>query len=527
LTHPDGRTDGGKTRLRVLVIEDEPNDALLLVGELERLGYDVAWERVQTGDEMRASLDKPWDLIVSDYSLPQFDALAALQVARERKLDLPFIIVSGTISEEEAVESMRQGADDFITKGRLARLGPAIVRGQREHAERHALREAEERLRQAQKIEAVGQLAGGVAHDFNNLLGVIQGSGEMVLRSLPPAVPQRKHTEEILKAAARGAALTRQLLTFSRRQPMEPRVLELSHAVGNVEAMLRRLIAEDVEIVVGSDGLGGRVKADPTHIEQVVMNLAINARDAMPQGGRLVIHTSNVDLDADYGRSHPDAVPGPHVRLTVSDTGTGMSPETLGHVFEPFFTTKEVGKGTGLGLATVHGIVRQSGGHLTFHSELGRGTTVHVLLPRVEESATYPAAAPPDAPATAGSETILLIEDEASLREVIADELAYGGYTVLSGATAEEALAAAARHQGPIHLLITDLVMPGIDGREAAIRVRTARPDVRVMYMSGYHPTNVGLEPVDAREAFLQKPFGLDALLRKVREVLDGPASRE
>jgi two-component system cell cycle sensor histidine kinase/response regulator CckA len=383
---------------------------------------------------------------------------------------------------------------------------------------------AERQDQQAQRLESLGALSAGVAHDFNNLLTVILGALS-VLRQNPAIAPAP--LDHIETAAAHAAHLTRQLLTFSRKQVVQPRVVDLHLELPQIRTLLARLMPETIAVDASIDAEVWPIEIDPVQLSQVLINLAINARDAMPQGGRLVIHTSNVDLDADYGRSHPDAVPGPHVRLTVSDTGTGMSPETLGHVFEPFFTTKEVGKGTGLGLATVHGIVRQSGGHLTFHSELGRGTTVHVLLPRVEESATYPAAAPPDAPATAGSETILLIEDEASLREVIADELAYGGYTVLSGATAEEALAAAARHQGPIHLLITDLVMPGIDGREAAIRVRTARPDVRVMYMSGYHPTNVGLEPVDAREAFLQKPFGLDALLRKVREVLDGPASRE
>ena len=513
---------GEWTPLRVLVIEDQENDAQLLIGELNRLSYEVTWERVQTRDAMRAALDRAWDVIVSDYSLPQFDALAALQMVRERKLDVPFIIVSGTISEEEAVESMRQGADDFITKGRLARLGPAIVRGRREHAERRALREAEERLRQAQKIEAIGQLAGGVAHDFNNLLGVIQGYGEMMLRSLPPEDPQRRPMGEILKAAARGAALTRQLLTFSRRHPMEARVLEVAQVVANVEDLLRRLIGEDVEIVVASDGQRGRIKADPIQLEQVVMNLAINGRDAMPQGGSLVIQSSNVDLNAEYARAHPDAQPGPYVLLSISDTGTGMSPETLGRIFEPFFTTKEVGKGTGLGLATVHGIVRQSGGHLTVYSQVGWGTSFHVFLPRVQEPIGQPVAAAGESRAP-GTGTILLIEDEPSLREVIADELSYGGYTVVSGETAEEAIRAAARHQGPIDLLLTDLVMPRLDGREAAARVRALRPDVRVIYMSGYSRSNVNLDDTAIRgDAFLQKPFGLDTLLQKVREALDG-----
>jgi signal transduction histidine kinase len=508
--------------LRLLLVEDQEDDALLLLNELERLGYEVSHERVQTREELAAALEREWDVIVSDYSLPRFDALRALQLRNERKPELPFVIVSGTISEEEAVESMRLGADDFITKQRMTRLGPAVRRALREHAELRARRSAEERLRQAQKMEAIGLLAGGVAHDFNNLLGVIQGYGELLLKQHSAEGRQRERIEHILRAAARGAALTRQLLTFSRQQPMELRVLELAPAVSGIESLLGRLIGENIEISIAADGRRGRVRADPNQVEQIVMNLAINARDAMPEGGRLVLETSSVDLDEGYAASHPDARAGPHVLLAVSDTGTGMGPETLSHIFEPFFTTKEAGRGTGLGLATVYGIVRQSGGHVAVYSELGRGTSFKIFLPRVEEAAGETANVRPSALPTTGTETVLLLEDEAALRDVIADQLRLGGYSVVSGDSAEAALLAAERHPGPIHLLLTDLVMPAIGGREAASRVRAARPGVRVLYMSGYATAAAGLHgPIGTGRAFLPKPFSLDTLLRKVREALD------
>jgi two-component system cell cycle sensor histidine kinase/response regulator CckA len=511
-----------RRQLRLLLVEDQENDAELLLVEVERLGYDVTCERVDTRESMAKALDQEWDLIISDYNLPEFDGPRALELCNERKVDLPFIILSGTVSEEEAVESMRLGAADFIAKGRLARLGPAIARSLRERAERRALKAAEDRLRQAQKIDAIGQLAGGVAHDFNNLLGVVMGYGEMILKALPPGDRQRSRAEQILVAASRGAALTRQLLAFSRQQPMEARVLELASAVSNVEKMLARLIGENIEIITVSDRRGGRVMADPTQIEQVVMNLAINARDAMPAGGCLTIETANVELDA---ASHPDAQPGPYVSLVVSDNGTGISAETLAHIYEPFFTTKESGQGTGLGLATVYGIVRQSGGHLTVDSEVGQGTSFKVYLPRVEAAATEP----PD-PASAsttmlGTETVLLLEDEVALRRVISDQLSEAGYHVMTADGVDATLEAAGKHEGRIHLLITDIVMPRISGPDALKRIRMSRPDIRVIYMSGYGNLAAALNGLsERREAFLRKPFSLEALLRKTREVLDAPA---
>jgi two-component system, cell cycle sensor histidine kinase and response regulator CckA len=508
--------------LRVLLIEDHENDALLLLRELHRLGYDVTSERVQTREDLTAALrGRPWDLIISDFRMPVFSAPEALAVCRGEGIEAPFIIVSGTVSEEEAVESMKAGAHDFVTKGRMARLGPSIERGLREIEERQALRAAEARLQQAQKMEASGQLAGGVAHDFNNLLGVIQGYGELLIKDLPREDRRWTRVDHILRAANRGAALTHQLLAFSRQQPLDARLVDLNTVVIDIERMFRRLIGEDIEISTALvEGLC-RAKVDPAHIEQVLMNLVINARDAMSGGGRLSIETSEVDLDAAYSRTHPDVRPGPYVMLAVSDTGHGMDAETLSHIFEPFFSTKAPGRGTGLGLATAYGIVRQSGGHIAVYSEPGKGTTFKVFLPRSEEAGAAPVPAPSEGLRT-GTETLVLVEDEEALRVVIHDLLEEGGYTVIDGPNPEASLAAAEKHPGPIHMILTDLVMPGINGPEAAARLRSSRAGLKVLYMSGY--TGAAAErhvPLEAAHAFIQKPFSLDGLLQKVREVLD------
>jgi len=511
----------------VLLAEDREDDAEILLAELRRLGYEVEWTRVETREAMAAVLAEPWDVIVSDFAMPAFNALEALALCREREVDVPFIIVSGTIEEEDAVESLRLGAYDFITKGRLARLGPAIERGRRELGERHARRSAEARLQQAQKMEAVGQLAGGVAHDFNNLLGVIEGYCDLLLKDVVGDERTHQRLEQVRRAAGRGAALTRQLLAFSRQKAFEARPVDLNAVVSGLEGMLRRLISEDIQISsVLAAGLY-TVNADAQRIEQVLMNLAINARDAMPGGGRLIIETSNVDLDETYVLSHPDTKVGPYAMLAVSDTGHGMDAQVLSHVFEPFFTTKGAGKGTGLGLATVYGIAHQSGGHVAVYSEPGRGSTFKVYLPRAEATGEE-ASPPPVAPLRrTGSETVLLVEDEPDLRSVIRDLLGEGGYTVIDGPTPEASLAAAEAYRGPIDLMVTDVIMPRMTGLEAAARIRAKRPQIKVLYISGY--ANAAVEHqggLPNHHAFLQKPFSLDALLSKVREVLDAPSSR-
>jgi signal transduction histidine kinase/ActR/RegA family two-component response regulator len=375
---------------------------------------------------------------------------------------------------------------------------------------------------QSQKMEALGRLAGGVAHDFNNLLGVIAGYGELLGKQLHDHPRLSKYCSDILKATERAATLTRQLLAFGRKQVLQPQVLDLNAVVAEVEKMLRRLIGEDILLVTLPGDHLGAVKADPGQLAQVLMNLAVNARDAMPRGGRLTIETANVDLDAIYARSRPGVEPGPHVMLAVSDTGHGMNQEVLDHIFEPFFTTKEAGKGTGLGLATVHGIVKQSGGHIWAYSEPEHGATFKVYLPRVGEvgAVSAPEKAEPELPR--GAETVLLVEDEVGLREMVRECLEASGYTVLEARQAAHALEIAQAHSGPIHLLMTDVVMPGVSGRKLAQTLAASHPETTVLYMSGYTDDAVVLHGVLAEDvAFLQKPFTIRALVEKVREVLD------
>ena len=381
-------------------------------------------------------------------------------------------------------------------------------------------RRLEQQLRQAQKMEAVGRLAGGVAHDFNNILGVIMGYGDILSRRLPGGDPLAGKVREIVKAAERAAALTRQLLAFSRQQVLQPRVLDLNVVMGEMDKLLRRLIGENIELKTRQQERLGSVMADPGQMEQVIMNLAVNARDAMPEGGSLLLETRDVDLDAAYVRMHRNAHAGPHVMLAVSDTGEGMDAETMSRIFEPFFTTKPQGKGTGLGLSTVYGIVEQSGGSIEVYSEKGRGTTFKTYLPRVERPAEPAAPTAPEPPPT-GSETVLLVEDEPALRGMIREALEDAGYRVLEAGTPRQALAIAESHHGNIHLMLTDVVMPGMSGRELAERLKPLRPGVAVIYMSGYTDDAIGQHGLlDAGTHFLQKPFTFHQLLQKCREAL-------
>ena len=384
------------------------------------------------------------------------------------------------------------------------------------------LAQAQGQLEQAQKMDAIGRLAGGVAHDFNNLLTVILGRTDIILRQLKTEDPIRRGIELIQRTAGRAADLTKQLLAFSRKQVLEAVVLDLGTVTTDMREMLARLIGEDIALVTNNASGLGHVKADRGQIEQVVMNLAINARDAMPKGGHLVVETRNVELDAEYVRRNMGARPGPHVMLAVSDSGLGIPREHHRHIFEPFFTTKDQGKGTGLGLATVYGIVKQSGGYIEVDSEPGRGTTFRIYLPRVDAAApAADRAGRPAAPA-GGTETILLVEDEEGVRELARDILRAGGYTVIEARNGPEALLLCEHHQGRIDLLLTDVVMPEMSGRELAERMGPLRPSLSVLYMSGYTDDAVIRHGVlGADTAFLQKPFTPTALTRRVRETLD------
>jgi PAS domain S-box-containing protein len=764
--------------LRVLLVEDSEADALLVERQLRNQGFDPRIHRVDTEAGLLEALGREWDVVVADYTLPGFDGRRALALVKAHDPHVPLIVISGTVNDEELVMTMKAGADDYLLKDKLSRLGPVIRREIRDaeaarshEASERARREAEERFRfvvehtgevpyrlrfdtmsydyvspgierltgftldemtaglfatrivrvsrppqgslpgpkttavtrgekaqefwadylfrtrsgdlrwladhsfpwldeagrvlgtvgvladiterkraedalrkseeryrqivetahegvwlidgagittyanrrmaallgervddmpgrslyqfmdeearpavraqlqqrmagraeqlefcfrrrdgsrlwallaasplfdesgtftgalamvaditerkvlekqllQSQKMEAVGRLAGGIAHDFNNLLGVILGYGDLLLRRIDDQ-SLRTRLEQMVKAGERASVLTRQLLAFSRKQVLEPRVLDLNSLVTEMDKMLRRLIGEDIHLVtVVADGLG-RVRADPGQLEQVVMNLVVNARDAMQNGGRLTLETANVELDRPYTAEHAGVRPGPHVMLAVSDTGIGMDPETRRQAFEPFFTTKPAGQGTGLGLATVYGIVKQSGGHIDVYSELGQGTSFKIYLPRVDEEAEAIVAAPKVPPAR-GAETVLLVEDEDALREIARQILEEHGYTVLEARSGAAAIERAESHAGPIHLLVTDVVMSQMSGRELAERLAVRRPSLQVLFMSGYTEQAVLRHGVLAEStAFMQKPFGPDSFLTKVREVLD------
>jgi PAS domain S-box-containing protein len=417
-------------------------------------------------------------------------------------------------TRDGSVFQVEIASSDIVFEGRAARLVLAV-----DVTEKQAL---ESQLRQAQKMESVGRLAGGVAHDFNNMLGVISGYGEL-LRKRVADERLRKYADDILKAADRAAGLTRQLLAFSRRQVLQPKVLDLNEVVSELERMLRRLIGEDIRLVVAlHEGLPP-IKADAGQLEQVLMNLVVNARDAMPTGGRLLIETGRATFDAAYAAAHAGVELGSYVMVAVSDTGEGMTPEVRAQIFEPFFTTKGAGKGTGLGLATVHGIVRQSGGHVFVYSEPGRGSTFKIYFPAVEES-LQPARPPKEEEAPRGTETILVVEDEAALRDILRECLEAGGYRVLEAADGLAALKLAESQAGPIDLLVTDVVMPGMGGSEIARQLAAQRPDLKVLYMSGYTDDAVVLHGVLGAEVpFLEKPFTAASLARKIREVLDRP----
>ncbi len=379
----------------------------------------------------------------------------------------------------------------------------------------------EEQLRQAQKMEAVGQLAGGIAHDFNNLLTAILGYSELLLSRVDKESPMHGDLDEIRKSGERAASLTRQLLAFSRRQVLDPKVLDVNALVGNLEKMLRRLMGEDVELIALLEPSVGRIRADPGQVDQVLMNFAVNARDAMPRGGTLTIETQNADLDASYAQEHMTVRPGSYVMIAVTDTGTGMDAATKAHIFEPFFTTKEKGKGTGLGLATVYGIVKQSGGYIWVYSEPGRGTTFKIYFPRVESPAERLSRREPK-PIPQGTETILLVEDEQAVRTLTRTILKSKGYTVLEAGRADEALAMAASRPGVIDLLLTDVVMPEMGGSDLATRLGELRPGIKVLYMSGYTDDAIVRQGLVAQGMhFLQKPFTPDALAAKVRDALD------
>lgn len=635
------------TPLRVLIVEDNANDAELLRLELRKGGFAVTSRRVETAADMGAALaSEPWDIVISDYAMPTFDGLSACLLLQRTGLDLPFIIVSGTVGEDVAVEAMRAGAHDYLLKDNLTRLCAAVRRELTEVASRRARRLAEEslaksesrrkaffaaspdqvfvvgrdgtildyvpavgvetsfaqeevlgrtladvfppkpaglsmravakalatgqvqslecalkdrdrkvhwwesrvttcsedevvivardvterrnaerQLRSAQRLEAIGQLAGGIAHDFNNLLNVIDGCSTLLLRLIEADQEAREYIEEIRNTVRRAAKLMRQLLTFSRNEAQKLEVLDLSEIAASAESMLRWLIRSNIKMVSNlADGLG-MVECDLGQVEQILVNLVVNARDAMKDGGTITLETANVELDGDSATQRAAYEPGRYVMLSVADTGCGMDAETQSHIFEPFFTTKGPDEGTGLGLSTVYGIVKQHRGHITVHSEIGHGTTFKLYLPRADAPATK---SPGDtvAPEPGGAETILLVDNQDMVRAAARGSLASAGYQVIEASSGADALERCNRHQGPLHLVVTDLAMPTMSGRELVDRLTRLRPGISILYMSG-HTGVLDDDGSGEKAPLLQKPFARSELLRAVRAALaQGEASQ-
>jgi two-component system cell cycle sensor histidine kinase/response regulator CckA len=508
--------------LRVLIVEDSEDDAALLIRELQRGGYDAQFQRVDTPDALRSALvTQEWDIVISDFSMPHFSGTDALNLLRTKGADVPFIFVSGTIGEETAVAALKNGAQDYLMKTNLNRLVPAVQRELREAGERRERRRLELHVQQLQKFEAIGKLAGGIAHDFNNVIGAILGWAELGCEEAQPGSTFHERFRKISDHANRAARLTSQLLAFARRQVLQPRKINLNTLVEEGMSLLRRLIGEHIEIRVRAAPDLRVTLADPTQIEQVLMNLCLNARDAMPDGGQLIIETQNVEIGEEYCRQHSYARPGSYVLLAVYDTGVGMDTATIEHIFEPFFTTKELGQGTGLGLATVYGIVKQHDGFIYVYSEPGKGTTFRIYL-RAESGSPETRESNGDGQTPRGTETILLAEDNDGLRESAREMLEGLGYRVILASNGMEAVQLFKTSSDQIDLVFLDVVMPLLNGPDAYSQITALRPGTKALFASGYTPEAVSLNSSLVEDAaLLQKPYSLKSLGQMVRTALD------
>jgi two-component system cell cycle sensor histidine kinase/response regulator CckA len=513
-----------KSPLHILHLEDDPIDGALVQSTLEADGITCVNTCVQNRDGFVAALERGGiDLILSDFTLPTYDGLSAIATVRARWPDLPIILVSGTLGEELAVDSFKGGATDYVLKEHLFRLPGAVRRAMQEVEERAERRRLEAHFIEAQKMEVIGQLVSGVAHDFNNILAVIIGYSDLITSDLGPESPLRRYIEEIRHASDRAAGLTRQLLVFGRKQTVIPVVLDLNDVVNDLDKMLRRLIDANIEMATVLGKKIGHIKADSGYVGQVLMNLVVNARDAMPNGGRLTIATNNVKLDENEARAQPGATPGDYVMLSVSDTGTGMTDEVKALLFEAFFTTKPLGKGTGLGLATCQTIVHQSGGHIGVNTEVGKGTTFKIYFPRVAQPLDVAARPIGTGPLPRGTETLLVVEDEPSVRHLARSVLDNLGYEVLSASNGQDALHVAREHKGsPIRLVVTDVIMPLMGGKVMAEWLQATFPDLKILFTSGYTDDAISHHGVlETGVEFLAKPYTPAILARKVRQLLD------
>lgn len=511
--------------LHALIVEDSEDDAALLVRELRRGGFEVTHTRVAAADQMTRALDtEQWDVVISDFSMPGFSGTEALKILRAKNDEIPFLYVSGTLGEETAVTALKSGAQDYLVKGKLRRLVPAIERELREVEARRERKRLDARIHQLQRFESIGRLAGGIAHDFNNVIGAILGWAEIGRQKLEEKHEACGPLQKIQDQAQRAAGLTRQLLAYARRQVLQPQNLDLNGLIRSTTSLLERVIGENVRIELALDSNLRPIWADGSQIEQVVMNLCLNSRDAMPQGGKIRIRTKEADIPEEVEAARPYFKAGKYILLGVSDTGMGMDAETLEHIFEPFFTTKEVGKGTGLGLATVYGIVKQHGGVVDVESAPGSGTDFKIYLLPGQGAAESLVKKTAEA-ARRGTETILVGEDDDGLREAASEMLRALGYKVILAKDGEEAMHIFEGAAEPIDLVVLDVVMPGMSGPAAFEQMTAIKPGLRAIFVTGY-TTGSDLLSVAGRKdvVVLQKPFGASHLSHEIRRLLDQSA---
>lgn len=514
--------------LRVLFIEDSEDDTALIVRELKRAGYKTDHKRVDTPDNLKAVLAaQEWDLVVSDFSMPLFSGLDALRLVRTTGSDAPFIFVSGTMGEDTAVAALKEGAQDYLVKTNLKRLGPAVERELREAKERKERERLQQHVQQLQKFEAIGRLAGGIAHDFNNTIGAVMGWAEMGCDETAPGTRLHDRFEKILDQAVWAGKLTSQLLTFARRQFLQPRGVNLNTLIDEGMKLLHRVIGAQIEVRVLTSADLEMTLADPTQVEQALMNLCLNARDAMPEGGILTIETQNVEIGEEYCRHHPSGKAGRYVMLSVSDTGVGMDKATLDRVFEPFFTTKEMGRGTGLGLATVYGVVKQHDGFIYAYSEPGGGTVFRVYFPVAAGVQEAKESRVEEAPQK-GTGTILLADDYKGIRDSTSEMLLALGYDVLPAQDGKEAVELFKKNADRIDLVLLDVILPSQTGPEVYSQISAIRPGTKVIFASGYTAENVLLKSAVQKGAtVLQKPFNMSSLSHAIRDVMARKSSEE
>lgn len=516
--------------MHLLVVEDSKDDAELLLRALKKEGFQVESHRVEDLAGLNAALDhKEWDIVVADYNLPQMTGLQALQIVKQKRSDTPFILFSGSVGEAHAVEVMRAGVQDYVPKDDIPRLIHAVKREWSDFVDRkkirNALKESEEQLRQSQKLEAVGRLAGGIAHDFNNLLAIATLNCEAAMRYGSKDDATQKYLDQILKTCERASSLVKQLLSFSRKQIVQPKNLDVNAALLDIEKMLCRLLGEDVKFKLDLCPKALSIFVDRTQFEQVIMNLVVNARDAMPTGGHLCIATDIVEAKAAFEWEILNLSPGRYMRLRVTDSGCGMTPEVKAKIFDPFFTTKGIGKGTGLGLSTVYGIVKQYEGAITVDTEKNKGTTFSIFWPESEHSDVQEIVVTSKKKTTAATGTVLVVEDDRDLRDIVCQTLEQQGFQVLQAGNGIQAVDVFKAHKDEIDLLITDVIMPEMAGTDLVKVIQKLSTSVKILMLSGYAEEMLSTYGVQESAFLMEKPFTVRTLIDKVQDILSEKVS--